>query len=159
MTENTFTHYPDEFVNACLLEVKRQAAKDQDHHGPYNSLHEAWGVIQEELDELWTEIKRGEYRRARVESRQVVACLFRMYAMLREHECSISLPEIPREGPSFTGYAKYRFVFRRDANKLTVVDTNTNTVIFEQGEVESEDTFIERVSKELHAEHGYPQNV
>ena len=41
-----------------LAAVYRELARARTKHGPMHSHHEAWGVIQEELDEVWDEVKR-----------------------------------------------------------------------------------------------------
>jgi hypothetical protein len=50
---------------------------------PFNTTHEGWAVIQEEMDELWAEIKndkRGDVRtvRIRAEACQVAAMALRL---------------------------------------------------------------------------------
>lgn len=39
----------EQFVNDMILELEKAEAL----HGPYNSYHEAYAVILEELDEFW----------------------------------------------------------------------------------------------------------
>ncbi len=57
-------------------------------HGQYNSAHEAYAVIREELDELWDEIKRKDHKRdsekIQSEALQVAATAFRFVLELRE---------------------------------------------------------------------------
>lgn len=46
---------------------------------PFNSAHEGWAVIREEVDELWEEVKanRGYTTAARVEAMQIAAMAVR----------------------------------------------------------------------------------
>ena len=43
-----------------LAAVYRELARARTKNGPMHSHHEAWGVIQEELDEVWDEVKRQQ---------------------------------------------------------------------------------------------------
>jgi len=45
--------------------------------GPYRSTHEAYGVIREELDEMFDAIRANDDDAARAEALQVAACAFR----------------------------------------------------------------------------------
>ena len=49
---------------------------------PSNTPHEAFAVIQEEIDEIWEEIKRGDLPRARAEATQAAAMLVRLLVEL-----------------------------------------------------------------------------
>jgi NTP pyrophosphatase (non-canonical NTP hydrolase) len=42
-----------EFLRRLMSEIKRA-----DQHAPYNSAHEAYGVLAEEVDEFWDEVKK-----------------------------------------------------------------------------------------------------
>lgn len=46
-------------------------------HGPFNSGHEGWAVIQEEVDELWEAVKRNSTNSANREAVQVAAMAVR----------------------------------------------------------------------------------
>lgn len=67
---------------AVLQEVLDELRRAQAHHPPYNSAHEGYAVLAEEVDELWDEVKRrhGPQRtvRMKAEVTQVaaVACRF-----------------------------------------------------------------------------------
>jgi hypothetical protein len=54
-------------------EVERATAK----FPPFNSSHEGYAVILEELDELWDEVKGNKIREAREEAVQVAAMAIR----------------------------------------------------------------------------------
>jgi phytoene/squalene synthetase len=45
--------------------------------GHYRSTHEAYGVIREELDEMFDAIRADDDEQARAEAIQVAACAFR----------------------------------------------------------------------------------
>ncbi len=66
---------------AALLEVQEEISRARAQHGPFNSAHEGYAVILEELDELWEEVRhRREARlahRLRDEARQVAAMAIR----------------------------------------------------------------------------------
>jgi hypothetical protein len=48
------------FLNAVDVEVRRATVL----HSPYNSLHEAYAVILEEVDELWDEVRKQRHARS-----------------------------------------------------------------------------------------------
>ena len=66
-------------VTISLEELEKATAK----FGPFASAHEGWAIIQEEMDELWEEIKAkhatDEVRRTflRNEAKQVAAMALR----------------------------------------------------------------------------------
>lgn len=68
-----------EKLTLILAEVFEEVQKAINKHPPYNSPHEGYGVILEELDELWDEIKpdRGKSLAARNEAKQVAATAIR----------------------------------------------------------------------------------
>jgi len=45
--------------------------------GAFNSAHEGWAVIKEEMDELWDEVKRNDRARQIEEAIQVAAMALR----------------------------------------------------------------------------------
>lgn len=67
------------FIGKILSEVYRETRKAVSKHGPMHSGHEGYGVIKEEVDELWDEIKadRGKQASARAEAIQVAAMAVR----------------------------------------------------------------------------------
>jgi len=54
------------------------------HPGDFKNLHEAYAVILEEMDELWTEIKTKQpsKEKCRTEARQVAAMCIRLITEL-----------------------------------------------------------------------------
>ena len=48
----------ENFAPWFQAEVQEEYASSVNQHGNFNSLHEAYGVMLEEFDELWDEIKK-----------------------------------------------------------------------------------------------------
>lgn len=65
----------DEILEAVRQEVLTATSK----YGPFNSAHEGYAVLQEEVDELWDEIKanRGYSSEANDEAKQIAAMAVR----------------------------------------------------------------------------------
>lgn len=61
-----------------LQEVQEEAERAVAKHGQYNSLHEAFGVLFEEVDEFWEEVRKKRSKRdplrIRQELVQIAAC-------------------------------------------------------------------------------------
>jgi len=74
------------FATLVLEEVDSASAK----HAPMNSLHEAYAVILEEMDELWDECKRKrklrDHGNIHVELKQIAAMAIRAAADLGFHQ-------------------------------------------------------------------------
>ncbi len=65
----------DDAVKEVVSELKRACAK----FPSFNSAHEGYAVLKEEVDELWDSIKRNEGpERRRAEARQVAAMALRL---------------------------------------------------------------------------------
>jgi hypothetical protein len=62
-------------LDAALAEVRAEVEKAINKHGGMASAHEGYAVIQEEVDELWDEVKadRGYQESAMEEAVQVAA--------------------------------------------------------------------------------------
>lgn len=70
---------PDTHVTV-LAEVADELTRARKHHPtPYNSAHEGYAVLAEEVDELWDEVKERDQLRARMrcEAIQVAAVAVR----------------------------------------------------------------------------------
>lgn len=67
------------YVNQSIKEVLEELNRArQKHPKKFNSPHEGWAVIREELDELWEEVKHDTYPlRLREEAIQVAATALR----------------------------------------------------------------------------------
>lgn len=57
--------------------VKEELEQATSRYGRFNSPHEGYGVILEELDEMWDEIKFDNVPKARQEAVQVAAMAIR----------------------------------------------------------------------------------
>lgn len=64
---------------SAITDLRREYLEARQRFGDFNSAHEGWAVIKEEMDELWTEVKdnkRPDYERKpamRKEAQQVAA--------------------------------------------------------------------------------------
>lgn len=58
----------------------------QDKFGPFNSTHEGYAVMKEELDELWEAIKQKDTNKALSEAAQVGAMALRFIFDIREQQ-------------------------------------------------------------------------
>lgn len=58
-------------------EVDQELAKATKKFAIFNSAHEGFSVIKEEVDELWHEVKHGTVKRQRAEAIQVAAMALR----------------------------------------------------------------------------------
>jgi NTP pyrophosphatase (non-canonical NTP hydrolase) len=63
--------------NGILEMVYREFNKAQNKFPPFNSSHEGYAVLKEEVDELWQEVKHGTKEAAREEAIQVAAMALR----------------------------------------------------------------------------------
>jgi len=45
-------------MDPFLEEVKAELSRADENHAPYHSLHEAYAVLLEEVDELWEEVRK-----------------------------------------------------------------------------------------------------
>jgi len=52
------------------VEVQEELARAQELHEPFNSAHEGYAVILEELDELWEEVKKKREARLTTKMRR-----------------------------------------------------------------------------------------
>lgn len=72
-------------IEAVIDEVISAESK----HPPFHSSHEGYGIIAEELDELWDEVKRKDtsYARQYTEAKHVACTAIRhmMFASRNEH--------------------------------------------------------------------------
>lgn len=75
MTRKLDLNRAQEMLTPVIAEFERAHSR----FPPFNSPHEGWAVIREELDELWDEIKadRGREESAIKEAQQVAAMALR----------------------------------------------------------------------------------
>ena len=74
--------YIDPVEEAAIKDVVNEYCRAIKKFGPFHSAHEGYGIILEELDELWDEIKMKDNIRdsskIRAEATQVAAMALRM---------------------------------------------------------------------------------
>lgn len=75
-----------ERIDAALAQVRREVLSAQKKFGPMASPHEGYAVIQEEVDELWHEVKHGSRTSAHPEAVQVAAMAVRFLVDLYGEE-------------------------------------------------------------------------
>ena len=64
--------------------VKKEYINSVTKHGNFNSTHEGWAVIKEELEELWEDVKKDDHIHAKLEATQVTAMGLKFLVMLKE---------------------------------------------------------------------------
>ncbi len=60
-----------------MVELEEELERATELYGPLKSSHEAYGVLLEEVDEMWDEIKKNDITKAREEALQVAAMAVR----------------------------------------------------------------------------------
>lgn len=77
-------------LEAAAADALAEALKAGAAWPPYNSAHEGYGVLKEEVDELWDQVKINQKRRdlaaMRAEAIQVAACALRFAADICNEE-------------------------------------------------------------------------
>lgn len=65
----------------AFADVRAELERANAEYGPFHSAHEGWAVVQEEVDELWDEVKKKSKvrsaRRMREEAIQIAAMAIR----------------------------------------------------------------------------------
>lgn len=67
----------DDKLTGILDEVASELRKATDKFLEFNSAHEGYAVLLEEVDELWHEVKKNDPTRSREEAIQVAAMAIR----------------------------------------------------------------------------------
>lgn len=67
----------------AALEMHREALRARDKFPAFNSTHEGYAVLAEEVDELWDDVKANRVEAAIVEATQVGAMAIRFIADMR----------------------------------------------------------------------------
>lgn len=57
-------------LETIFEQIKKELEKAHSKHKPYNSYHEAYGIILEELDEFWDIVKMKESKRDKEKARK-----------------------------------------------------------------------------------------
>ena len=71
-------------LDDIFAEVKEELKRATRKFGPFNSPHEGYAIIKEEVEELWDDIKANNYENQRAESIQVAAMALRFIFDLEE---------------------------------------------------------------------------
>ncbi len=79
-------------ICAVIQELKRASAKFK----PFNSAHEGFAILKEEVDELWEDVKTNNPVGARREAIQVAAMALRFIIDSPVAEKTHGIPEGPR---------------------------------------------------------------
>lgn len=76
-----------EITNKIIREVLSELDRAREKFKPYNSSHEGYAVIKEELDELWHEVKNNKHKDAHdfqyKEAKQVAVTAIRFMFMCK----------------------------------------------------------------------------
>lgn len=77
----------EDFLHATQLEAERATSL----HGNFNSAHEAYGVLAEEVEEFWEEVRKKREHRTQqsmaVELVQIAAVCLKAYQKLCPNVC------------------------------------------------------------------------
>jgi hypothetical protein len=65
-------------LDAALAEIRAEVIRARSLHKPFNSPHEAYAILQEEVDEYWDDVKRDRRVPAAAEAVQVGAVAARI---------------------------------------------------------------------------------
>jgi hypothetical protein len=79
----------------AIAQVLREYTKITNRFAPFNSTHEAYGVLAEEVDELWDEVKANNTPRMVEEAIQVAAVALRIVAEFGAGESNRGGPSNP----------------------------------------------------------------
>ena len=69
------------------IDIKNQIKKAESKFSEYNSIHEGYGIIKEEFDELWDEIKKKEPNQLKMytEASHVACTAIRFMKMIKQN--------------------------------------------------------------------------
>ncbi|KAA5611552.1 hypothetical protein F1189_13380 [Rhodovastum atsumiense] len=79
-------------TDAALLDVRAEVARAVAKYPAFNSAHEGFAVIREELDGLWDDVKANRTERAIEEAVQVAAMAVRFITDMRAKQAGGSQP-------------------------------------------------------------------
>jgi hypothetical protein len=88
---------PDRDYLAAAWLVHNEAIRARAVFPPFNSAHEGYAVLLEEVDEMWDEVKRDQLQAAIYEAIQVGAMAVRFIADL-EHRLTVSQRTVLHHG-------------------------------------------------------------
>jgi len=76
-------------LDAALAQIRAEVIRARALHPVFASPHEAFAILQEEVDELWADVKANKLAFAIVESIQVAAMAARFIAEFTEDVADI----------------------------------------------------------------------
>jgi len=81
-----------ELFNDAIAEIEAEVANATDHYPPFNSAHEGFSILKEEVDELWDEVRvkqgKRDVAKMRHEAMQVAAMAIRFMMDIAREEGS-----------------------------------------------------------------------
>src|ERR1700731_869985 len=104
-------------IDGLVQEVAVELERAQSLFAPINGPHEGYGVIKEEFDEFWDEVKKYNLNKNRDTRPQMRAELIQLAAMcLRTIHDVIDnpAPETPKVAPKKEGFVVYDKTWKRD---------------------------------------------
>lgn len=69
-------------IKNLFIDIKAEYDNSIAKHGIFNSTHEGWAVIKEELEELWEDVKKDDFNHAEKEALQIAAMALKFLAMI-----------------------------------------------------------------------------
>lgn len=72
----------EKIIDEILLKVKKELLKANKKFPPFNSSHEGYAVIKEEVDEMWDDIKNNLVAHSCIECIQVGAMAIKYIASM-----------------------------------------------------------------------------
>lgn len=92
--------FPDGKYGDVLHAVYDEIKRAKEKHGPkeFNSIHEGYSVLLEEVDEMWEDIKKDRKPESVEEAIQVAAMAVRYAAELGKYPYKITKPKIATNG-------------------------------------------------------------
>lgn len=103
-----------EMIDKALVIVRSELIRATKLHGPMRSMHEGFAVLNEEVDELWDEVKRNDQISAWNEAVQVAAMATRF--MIDNEPPTVPLNALAALPPS--DYCPARAVAVRQVKEL-----------------------------------------
>lgn len=73
----------EKLIDQAILEVKKELLNANKKFKQFNSAHEGYAIILEELDEMWDEIKQNLISRSILECKQVAAMAIKYMVSMR----------------------------------------------------------------------------
>lgn len=85
-------------TNHIVQEVLRELQSAVEKYKPFNSAHEGFSIMNEEVDEMWDEVKKDDPERAIEEAIQVAAMAIRFIKDIRTNR-NLNKPYSGQQNP------------------------------------------------------------